>query len=138
MLNHSTFDVNKLDKEASVVVAHGSAHRFYTREEIESAVAIAKSAGTKYDVSDFTILHEDTNGQFASVTYRATWKVSGGANANKVKALVMSHEIWEREKDGWLRVFAAMDITPNDICLSYAETTGTGLVTLGSSKNVVF
>jgi len=107
LLYASSFDVNLLDGEASVVVAHGTDHRFYTREEIAEVLDTAKKAGTKYEVSDFKILYEDTSGQFAPITYRATWRTSVGNNT--ITTGILSHEIWEHEDGKWRRVFAALD-----------------------------
>jgi hypothetical protein len=107
LLDASTFDVNMLDKEASVLVAHGSDRRFYTREEIAEVLDTARRAGTKYDVSNFKILHEDRSGQFASIDYQVTWRTS--VNSATITTDLLSHEIWERSGDGWVRVFAAMD-----------------------------
>jgi hypothetical protein len=109
MLDGATFDINMLDEDASVLVAHGAEHRFYTREEIADVLGIAKKAGTKYEVSDFKILHEDTSGQFASITYRVNWRTSVG-DVN-MTTQILSHEIWEHQKNEWRRVFAAMDAT---------------------------
>ena len=109
MLDGATFDINMLDKEASILVAHGADHRFYTREEIGEVLETAKKAGTKFEVSDFEILHQDTSGQFASITYRVTWKTSVGDKT--IATRILSHEIWEHQESQWRRVFAAMDAT---------------------------
>jgi len=107
LLYASTFDVNLLDKEASVLVAHGADHRFYTREEIAEVLETARKAGTKYDVSGFKITHEDISDQFASVDYRVTWRTS--VKDATVSTDLVSHEIWEHDGDGWRRVFAVLD-----------------------------
>ena len=109
MLDASTFDVNRLDGEASILVAHGTDRRFYTREEIAEVLDTAKKAGTKYDISGFKILHEDRTGQFASIDYRVTWQTS--FKNTTVTTELLSHEIWEHDQDGWRRVFAALDAT---------------------------
>ena len=109
MLDASTFDINMLDKEASMLVAHGDDHRFYTREEIADVFETAKKVGTKYGVSDFRIVQENSSGQFASVTYRVTWTAT--VDQTKTVTEILSHEIWEHEKNEWHRVFAAMDAT---------------------------
>lgn len=109
MLDFNTFNVDKLDKEASVLVAHIDSHqkRFYTREEIADVVEVAKKTHTKYEISDFKVLHEEINGGFASVIYQVRWKAS--VDGRDVETRVVSHEIWENQNGEWLRVFAAMD-----------------------------
>jgi hypothetical protein len=109
MLDFNTFDVNKLDTEASVLVAHMDSHqkRFYTREEIADVVEVAKKTHTKYAISDFKILHEQIDGGFASVIYQVRWKAS--VDGKDVNTRMVSHEIWENKNGEWLRVFAAMD-----------------------------
>jgi len=109
LLDAATFDTSMLDEEASTVVAHGSVHRFYTREEIAEVLDTAKKAGTKYEVSNFKILHEDVSGQFASISYRVTWKTSVGNT--DITTDLLSHEIWERQNDKWRRLFAALEAT---------------------------
>lgn len=109
MLDFNTFNVDKLDTEASVLVAHMDSHqkRFYTREEIADVVEVAKKTHTRYEISDFKILHEQIDGGFASVIYQVRWKES--VDGNDVDIPMVSHEIWENQNGEWLRVFAAMD-----------------------------
>jgi hypothetical protein len=107
LLDATTFDISMLDNESSAVVANGPERRFYTREEMAEVQDTARKAGTKYEASDFKLLSEDTSGQFASITYRVTWKTSVG-NAT-IATNIVSHEIWEHQQNEWHRVFAAMD-----------------------------
>jgi len=109
MLDSTSFDVNMLDKEASILVVNGDQHRFYTREELADVMELAKKVGTKYQVSDFKILHEDVSGKFGSITYNMAWKTSIGDKETTVR--ILAHEIWERQPSGWCRVFAALDAT---------------------------
>jgi len=111
MLDASTFDINILDKNASIVVAHGTDHRFYTPEELQEVLDLAKTTGTRYGVSGFKILQEDLgNGQFASIVYRVVWKST--VDDVNTTTVIVSHEIWERQGNKWNRVFAALDATP--------------------------
>ncbi len=107
-LDWAKFDKTKLDDHVLVVVASGAGRRVFTRENIEAFHVDAKKEKRSYTTSAFKILKKDesSKSRFATITYQVTWDVSGGANK---KLQLISREVWERQIDGWHRLFAAME-----------------------------
>jgi hypothetical protein len=109
MSDFSRFDGTKLDDHTTVVVSSGGGRRFFNKEDIEAFHADAKRNGDSYTSTALNILskEEPSNCHFASISYEVSWNISVG---NKLQAVrVHSQEIWERQIDGWHRLFAAID-----------------------------
>jgi hypothetical protein len=107
-LDWAKFDKTKLDDHALVVVASGAGRRVFTRDNIEAFHVDAQKENRSYLISKFKVLKKDesSKSRFATITYQVTWNVSGGST--KTIDLV-SREVWERQIDGWHRLFAAME-----------------------------
>lgn len=108
-LDFTKFDKNKFDDHSAVLVAAEGGRRFFTRDDSEQFISHAREKGEVYKASDFTLIdkNESDKSRFATITYGVTWKVSLD---NQTRLMhVTSHEIWERQIDGWHRLFAAVD-----------------------------
>ena len=90
-------------------MASQSGRRIFTKDNIEQFIAHTREKGEKYEPSGFKVLSNDESDtvRFATITYEVTWHVSIDNNTRSTH--VVSHEIWERQIDGWHRLAAAMD-----------------------------
>lgn len=108
-LGSNNFVPTRLDDHTVVLVSSSSGRRFFSRQNIETFQADAKARGETYEASDFKALdtEESEKSRFASITYDVTYKVSKGNKTTLVH--VRSHEIWERQVDGFHRLFATIE-----------------------------
>jgi hypothetical protein len=110
-LDLKKFDKSKVDDRAVVLVASRNGRHFFTRDDMENFIAHTRAKGEIYEASDFKVLNknESDNSSFASITYEVTWKISLDNRTRSTH--VAAQEIWERQIDGWHRLFAAIDST---------------------------
>jgi len=110
-LDFSKFDPNSLDEHLVIVSSSSEGRHYFARQDLSDFVQHAETKGEKYEVKAFKVLEKDAEldgSSFATITYQVTWEISlDGKTTNSVDEIC--HEIWEREVDGWHRLFAAID-----------------------------
>lgn len=110
-LDFSAFDSTKLEDHLSVAVSSNEGRRFFNRESIEAFHQDAQTRKITYTTSNFKVLWEDEppDCHYASISYEVTWHAKNSAGVEETLTRSHSQEIWERQVDGWHRLYAAID-----------------------------
>lgn len=108
-LDFSKFDRTQIDENTAVLVSSKLGRRFFNREAIEKFHDAAKANGDTYSITSFKILEKDETptSRYATIKYETAWQISIKGKTSTLNTI--SYEIWERQIDGWHRIFSAID-----------------------------